>query len=144
MSCSFCGKSKEEVRKFIAGPGGVFICDECIELCNEMIIDEMGKDDYVSLRKNIPKPHDINSHLDQYVIGQERAKKVLSVAVYNHYKRIASNTGYDDVDLQKSNILIIGPTGTGKTLLAQTLARRLNVPFAICDATSLYRGWLRW
>lgn len=136
MQCSFCSKNKDQVRKFIAGPN-VFICDECIELCHEMIVEEMGKDDYVSLRKNIPKPHDINSHLDQYVIGQPRAKKVLSVAVYNHYKRIASNAGYDDVDLQKSNILIIGPTGTGKTLLAQTLARRLNVPFAICDATSL-------
>lgn len=137
LICSFCGKRKDEVRKFITGPSSVVICDECIELCNEMILDEMGKDDYVSLRKNIPKPHDINQHLDQYVIGQPRAKKVLSVAVYNHYKRIASNSGYDDVDLQKSNILIIGPTGTGKTLLAQTLARRLNVPFAICDATSL-------
>ncbi len=137
LICSFCAKRKDEVRKFITGPSSVVICDECIELCHEMIIDEMGKDDYVSLRKNIPKPHDINQHLDQYVIGQPRAKKVLSVAVYNHYKRIASNAGYDDVDLQKSNILIIGPTGTGKTLLAQTLARRLNVPFAICDATSL-------
>ena len=137
MACSFCGKSKDEVRKLITGPKAVYICDECIELCHEMVLEEMGKDDYVSLRKNIPKPHDINAHLDQYVIGQERAKKVLSVAVYNHYKRIATNTDYEDVELQKSNILIIGPTGTGKTLLAQTLARRLNVPFAICDATSL-------
>ena len=137
MACSFCGKSKDEVRKLITGPQAVYICDECIELCHEMVLEEMGKDDYVSLRKNIPKPHDINTHLDQYVIGQERAKKVLSVAVYNHYKRIATNTDYEDVELQKSNILIIGPTGTGKTLLAQTLARRLNVPFAICDATSL-------
>lgn len=137
MACSFCGKSKDEVRKLITGPQAVYICDECIELCHEMVLEEMGKDDYVSLRKNIPKPHDINAHLGQYVIGQERAKKVLSVAVYNHYKRIATNTDYEDVELQKSNILIIGPTGTGKTLLAQTLARRLNVPFAICDATSL-------
>ena len=137
MACSFCGKSKDEVRKLITGPQAVYICDECIELCHEMVLEEMGKDDYVSLRKNIPKPHDINAHLDQYVIGQEKAKKVLSVAVYNHYKRIATNTDYEEVELQKSNILIIGPTGTGKTLLAQTLARRLNVPFAICDATSL-------
>ena len=137
MQCSFCSKPKVEVRKLISGPGTVYICDECVDLCHEMILEEIGKDDYVSIRKNIPKPHDINAHLEQYVIGQERAKKVLSVAVYNHYKRIATNTDYDEVDLQKSNILIIGPTGTGKTLLAQTLARRLNVPFAICDATSL-------
>jgi len=138
MQCSFCSKTKDQVRKFIAGPN-VFICDECIELCHEMIVEEMGKDDYVSLRKNIPKPHDINHHLDQYVIGQPRAKKVLSVAVYNHYKRIASNAGYDDVDLQKSNILIIGPTGTGKTDLAMAIADQVPAQIISVDSALVYR-----
>lgn len=134
--CSFCSKGEQEIRKFITGPT-VWICDECIELCHEMIQEELEKENYVALQRNVPKPKEINEHLAQYVIGQERAKKVLSVAVHNHYKRIGSRADYDEIELQKSNILIIGPTGTGKTLLAQTLAKRLNVPFAICDATSL-------
>ena len=136
MFCSFCSKSQKEVRKLIAGPN-VYICDECVELCNDMIIEEMSREDFSSSRHYVPKPKEIKNHLDQYVIGQEQAKKVLSVAVHNHYKRIFSRSSYDEVELQKSNILIIGPTGTGKTLLAQTLARMLNVPFTICDATSL-------
>ncbi len=136
LSCSFCGKSQREVRKLIAGPS-VYICDECVELCNDIITEEYEREDYYALRAMVPKPKDIKAHLDQYVIGQERAKKVLSVAVHNHYKRIDSRGVHDDVDLQKSNILIVGPTGTGKTLLAQTMARMLNVPFTICDATSL-------
>ena len=136
LFCSFCSKSQKEVRKLIAGPT-VYICDECVELCNDMILEEMSREEYYSSRTQIPKPKEINEHLDQYIIGQNQAKKVLSVAVHNHYKRIASRSDYDDVELQKSNILIIGPTGTGKTLLAQTLARMLNVPFTICDATSL-------
>ena len=136
MFCSFCSKSQKEVRKLIAGPN-VYICDECVELCNDMIIEEMSREDFTSSRHQVPKPKEIKLHLDQYVIGQEQAKKVLSVAVHNHYKRIFSRPSYDEVELQKSNILIIGPTGTGKTLLAQTLARMLNVPFTICDATSL-------
>jgi ATP-dependent Clp protease ATP-binding subunit ClpX len=124
------------VRKLIAGPS-VYICDECVELCNDIITEEYEREDYYSSRALVPKPKEIKSHLDQYVIGQERAKKILSVAVHNHYKRIDSRNTHDDVDLQKSNILIVGPTGTGKTLLAQTLARFLNVPFSIVDATSL-------
>jgi len=115
----------------------VYICDECVELCNEIITDEEEREDYYATRALIPKPMEMRRHLDEYVIGQERAKKVLSVAVHNHYKRIDARASRDDVDLQKSNILLIGPTGTGKTLLAQTLARLLNVPFSICDATSL-------
>lgn len=136
LSCSFCGKSQREVRKLIAGPS-VYICDECVELCNDIITEEYEREDYYASRALVPKPKEIKVHLDDYVIGQEVAKKVLSVAVHNHYKRIDSRSSHDDVELQKSNILIIGPTGTGKTLLAQTLARFLNVPFAIVDATSL-------
>jgi len=135
LKCSFCGKAQEQVKKLIAGPG-VYICDECIELCNEIIDEELN--DEVSLDMgNITKPKEINGILDQYVIGQDEAKKTLSVAVYNHYKRIKSEEHFDDVELQKSNILLLGPTGCGKTLLAQSLAKILNVPFAIADATSL-------
>jgi ATP-dependent Clp protease ATP-binding subunit ClpX len=135
LKCSFCGKVQDQVKRLIAGPG-VYICDECIELCSEIIDEELGDDLEVEL-KNIPKPHEIKEILDQYVVGQERAKRILSVAVYNHYKRINFGGRVDDVELQKSNIIMLGPTGSGKTLLAQTLARILNVPFAIADATSL-------
>lgn len=135
LKCSFCGKSQEQVRKLVAGPG-VYICDECIELCNEIIEEELSDDIEFTLQ-SIPKPREIKKILDQYVVGQERAKKSLSVAVYNHYKRVNSDMKIDDVELQKSNILMVGPTGCGKTLLAQTLARILDVPFAITDATSL-------
>jgi len=135
VKCSFCGKQQEQVRKIIAGPG-VYICDECIELCTEIIEEELNEDLDVELQ-NVPKPAEIKAVLDQYVIGQEQAKKVLSVAVYNHYKRLSAQSWIDDVEIQKSNILLLGPTGSGKTLLAQTLARILNVPFAIADATSL-------
>ena len=137
LVCSFCGKSQKEVKKLIAGPT-VYICDECIGLCNDIIAEEFENEDAQTKgRQAIPKPSEIKTILDQYVIGQERAKKVLSVAVHNHYKRIESRVGTDDVELQKSNILLLGPTGSGKTLLAQTLARILNVPFCIADATSL-------
>jgi ATP-dependent Clp protease ATP-binding subunit ClpX len=136
LRCSFCGKSQREVRKLIAGPS-VYICDECVELCNDIITEEYEREDYYSSRAMVPKPKEIAAHLDEYVIGQVQAKKILSVAVHNHYKRIDSRNGHDDVELKKSNILIVGPTGTGKTLLAQTMARFLNVPFTICDATSL-------
>lgn len=136
LKCSFCGKAQEQVRKLVAGPG-VYICDECIELCNEIIEEDAGEEGEFNL-VDLPKPQEIKKTLDQYVIGQEEAKKSLSVAVYNHYKRInAGQKQEDEVELQKSNIVLIGPTGVGKTLLAQTLARILNVPFAIADATSL-------
>ena len=135
LKCSFCGKLQDQVKKLVAGPG-VYICDECIELCNEIIEEELSEDIGLDL-SDIPKPKEIKEILDQYVIGQEQAKKSLSVAVYNHYKRINLGNKIDDVELQKSNIVMLGPTGSGKTLLAQTLARLLNVPFAIADATSL-------
>ncbi len=135
LKCSFCGKNQEQVRRLIAGPG-VYICDECIELCQE-IIDEEFDEELDTELQDVPKPAQIREFLDQYVIGQEGAKKALAVAVYNHYKRINSDYKIDDVELQKSNIALIGPTGSGKTLLAQTLAKMLNVPFAIADATSL-------
>ena len=135
LKCSFCGKSQDQVRKLVAGPG-VYICDECIELCTEIVEEELGSEEELDL-KDIPKPKEIRAILDQYVIGQDQAKKSLSVAVYNHYKRINSQNKLEDVELQKSNILLVGPTGSGKTLLAQTMAKILNVPFAIADATSL-------
>jgi ATP-dependent Clp protease ATP-binding subunit ClpX len=137
LKCSFCGKSQKQVKKLIAGPG-VYICDECIELCNEIIAEELSDTEEVSFTE-LPKPHEIYEFLDEYVVGQTTAKKVLSVAVYNHYKRVRAGQRAkdDDVELQKSNILMVGPTGSGKTLMAQTLARVLNVPFAIADATAL-------
>jgi ATP-dependent Clp protease ATP-binding subunit ClpX len=136
LQCSFCGKSQKEVKKLIAGPT-VYICDECIGLCNDIIAEEVDREESFSSGTPLPKPSEIKTILDEYVIGQERAKKVLSVAVHNHYKRIDSRVSSDDVELHKSNILLLGPTGSGKTLLAQTLARILNVPFAIADATTL-------
>ncbi len=138
LACSFCGKSQKEVKKLIAGPG-VYICDECIDLCNDIIVEEKEREDVTKGSLKVPKPVDIKSFLDEYVIGQDEAKKNLSVAVHNHYKRINSNKGKkkDDVEISKSNILLIGPTGSGKTLLAQTIARTLNVPFAMADATAL-------
>ena len=135
LYCSFCGKSQHEVRKLIAGPS-VFICDECVELCNDIIREEM-QEGSIESSSSLPNPHELNAMLDQYVIGQARAKKVLSVAVYNHYKRLDASGKKDDIEIAKSNILLIGPTGSGKTLLAETLARMLNVPFTIADATTL-------
>lgn len=135
LKCSFCGKTQEQVRRLIAGPG-VYICDECIELCSEIIVDEFQGDVELDLGA-LPKPSEIKKYMDDYVVGQNTAKKSLAVAVYNHYKRINSNVNEGDVELQKSNILLLGPTGCGKTLLAQTLAKYLNVPFAIADATTL-------
>ncbi len=136
LHCSFCGKGQKEVKKLIAGPN-VYICDECIQLCNDIIAEEVEKEELLNPSNKIPNPKDIKRILDEYVIGQERAKKILSVAVHNHYKRIDHKSSPDEVELTKSNILLIGPTGSGKTLLAQTLARILNVPFTISDATNL-------
>ena len=135
LYCSFCGKSQHEVKKLIAGPS-VYVCDECVELCNDIILEELEDESSTAIEK-LPTPHEINDILDDYVIGQERAKKILAVAVYNHYKRLEVKHKKDDVELSKSNILMIGPTGTGKTLLAETLARLLDVPFTIADATTL-------
>lgn len=150
VRCSFCGKSQEQVRKLIAGPNGAYICDECVDICSEIIEEEFAREEAemdmdmdieaeieTPFEINLQKPERLKAFLDEYVIGQDEAKKVLSVAVYNHYKRILADAQIDDVELQKSNILMLGPTGSGKTLLAQTLARVLNVPFAIADATTL-------
>ena len=135
LKCSFCGKSQKQVKKLIAGPG-VYICDECIDLCNEIIEEELSETGEITFEELL-RPHEICSFLDEYIVGQDDAKKVLSVAVYNHYKRVQFGSVGNDVELGKSNILLVGPTGCGKTLLAETMARMLNVPFAIADATAL-------
>ena len=135
LSCSFCGKSQDDVKKLIAGPS-VYICNECVDLCND-IIEEEVKSEEVNPFEELPSPLDIFKQLDDYVIGQDKAKKTLSVAVYNHYKRLRATSSNSDIELQKSNVLLLGPTGSGKTLLAQTLAKILNVPFTIADATTL-------
>lgn len=143
IHCSFCGKTREQVRRIIEGPSNIFICNECVELCNDLLSDEFdleSKDKDIESFDELPKPKELHKFLDEYIIGQDAAKKALSVAIYNHYKRIetaADNDNTDDVELQKSNILMIGPTGSGKTFLAQTMAKRLKVPFVIADATSL-------
>ena len=136
IRCSFCGKTEDQVRRLIAGPGDIYICDRCVGLCDDILKEEEA-DEIFEGDMELPKPKEIKEFLDQYVIGQDSAKKVLSVAVYNHYKRVLAGKNFDDVELQKSNILVIGPTGSGKTYIAQTLARMLNVPFAIADATTL-------
>ncbi len=136
LSCSFCGKSQKEVKKLIAGPT-VYICDECIELCNDIIAEEYGQEEVPAEASHLPKPLEIKEALDEYVIGQDTAKKILAVAVYNHYRRIEADATVGDVELQKANVLLLGPTGSGKTLLAQTLAKILDVPFTIADATTL-------
>ncbi|MGC6492920.1 MAG: ATP-dependent Clp protease ATP-binding subunit ClpX [Myxococcota bacterium] len=136
LTCSFCGKAQKEVKKLIAGPS-VYICDECVDLCSDIITEDAEREDYYANEGLVPTPREIYDFLDQYVVGQDRAKKTMSVAVHNHFKRIDAKSSTDDVVLQKSNVLLIGPTGSGKTLLAQTLAKFLNVPFAIADATSL-------
>ncbi len=135
LRCSFCGKSQDEVKRLIAGPTA-YICDECIDLCNDIILEE-GVAEQSKARKRLLTPKELNNKLDEYIIGQTKAKKILSVAVYNHYKRNEANAGRNEIELQKSNVLLIGPTGSGKTLLAQTLARILDVPFTIADATTL-------
>ena len=142
LYCSFCGKSQHEVRKLIAGPS-VYICDECVDLCNDIIREEIKEVAPHRERSALPTPHEIRNHLDDYVIGQEQAKKVLAVAVYNHYKRLRNGDTSNGVELGKSNILLIGPTGSGKTLLAETLARLLDVPFTMADATTLWAKTLK-
>lgn len=140
IRCSFCNKTQSQVRKLIAGPAGVYICDECVDICSDILEEEIEEDEFDETQMheiNLLKPVEINNFLDEYVIGQEKAKKVLSVAVYNHYKRVMAPRNLDDVELQKSNIIMVGPTGSGKTYLAQTLAKIINVPFAIADATTL-------